>query len=53
MMPMTCYKFFNSPKEFANLQPKYNEWAKRRSIYISTAMNMKNLSELINELKFN
>ena len=39
-------------KDFENLQTKYKEWAKRRSIYISTAMNMKNLSELINELKF-
>ena len=39
-------------KDFKNLKPEYKEWAKNRSIYLSTGMNMKDLFELIKELKF-
>lgn len=38
--------------EYENLKPEYKEWAKKRNIYISTAANMKDLYELVDQLKF-
>ena len=39
-------------KNFKNLKPEYKEWASRRNIYLSTQMNMKDLYNLISQLKF-
>ena len=38
--------------EYENLKPEYKEWAKNRSIHISTAANMRDLFELVDQLKF-
>ena len=38
--------------EYENLKPEYKEWAKNRGIYLSTAANMKDLFELVDQLKF-
>ena len=39
-------------RDFENLRPEYKEWATKRNIHLSTGMNMKNLYELITQLKF-
>ena len=39
-------------EDFKDLKPEYKEWAKDRGIYLSTSMNMKNLFELIKQIKF-
>ncbi len=38
--------------EYEHLKPEYKDWAKSRNIYISTATNMKDLFELVDQLKF-
>tara|TARA_B100000902_G_scaffold388046_1_gene433054 strand:+ start:3698 stop:6235 length:2538 start_codon:yes stop_codon:yes gene_type:complete len=38
--------------EYENLKPEYKEWAENRSIHISTAANMRDLFELVDQLKF-
>lgn len=38
--------------KFKNIKDKYKEWAKKRNIYLSTSMNMKNLFELVSLLRF-
>ena len=39
-------------KDYEQLDPKYKDWAQRRKIYLSTEANMKNLFELIDQLRF-
>ena len=38
--------------EYEGLKPEYKEWAKNRNIHISTHANMKDLYELVDQLKF-
>ena len=39
-------------KDYENLKPEYKEWAKNRSIYLSTKPNMKTLFQIIDQLRF-
>ena len=39
-------------EDYENLNPKYKEWAKKRNIYLSKTMNMKDLYNLVNQLRF-